>query len=41
MSIGVNKRKCPACGSKKTHENSKYFTCSYCGFLNKKPREKK
>ncbi len=36
----MKKRKCPTCGSQKTSENSKYFVCSNCGFLNKKEKEK-
>lgn len=27
------KKKCPACGSTKTHENEKYFTCGKCSYI--------
>jgi len=35
------KKKCPACGSTRTHENERYFTCDKCGYvLDKKEKRK-
>jgi len=37
----MKKRKCPVCNSRRTSENSRYFTCNKCGYVLDKLKKKK